>query len=406
MFAYVDETGNTGANLFDADQPLFLTAALITKSDFDVARKHDFGRICRKLGIQSLHASELGFGRLDEVAGALLKLLKKADARFFISRVEKRYLLATKIFDTFFDSGENPAVPWQTYNIRPLRLILAFKVAYLLDEHVAKLFWSMLMERSEKRARALIPEICQAIIDRVYILPDARSRQVITDALEWSKAHPEGLDFHHTGRQAKNGHMPNMVAFTNLLDGLEDLSKKWKRPVRLIRHDRQSQFESTLAEWHNLLANALPDPIHLPGETRVLRKVHNSDFEVAASDCSPGIQVADCILWLFRQFLAGKEIPYHCAKLLNFAMRRGMQNDFSFEGVNRAMIEQFGPMLDAEIPEEQLERARELQEHYEAVRLDNIAAYDRDGLMPFERQAMSKRLGKGEDDDIVMRLGN
>lgn len=389
MYAYVDETGNTGANLFDVAQPLFLTAALITKTDFDLAYRHDYDRICRRIGVPALHASELGFGPLEEVADDLLKLLKKADARFFISRVEKRYLLATKIFDTFFDSGENPAAPWQTYNIRPLRLILAFKVAALLDEHVAKLFWAMLMEKSEVRARSLIPEICQAIMDRVHLLPDERSRLVITDALEWSKAHPEGLDFHHTGRQAKNGHMPNMVAFTNLLDGLEDLSKKWKRPVRRIRHDRQSQFESTLAEWHKMLANALPDPIHLPGETRVMRKVHNSDFEVSASDSSPGIQVADCILWIFKQFLAGRDIPYRCARLLNFAMRRGMQTDFSFDGVSRAMQEQFGPMLDAEVTEEQLEHARELQERYEAIRLDNIAAYDRDGLMPFERQALS-----------------
>jgi hypothetical protein len=32
-----------------------------------------------------------------------------SDGLFFLSRVEKRYLIATKIFDTFFDSGENAA---------------------------------------------------------------------------------------------------------------------------------------------------------------------------------------------------------------------------------------------------------------------------------------------------------
>jgi hypothetical protein len=39
MFAFVDETGNTGENLFDEKQPLFITAALITKSDFDILHK-------------------------------------------------------------------------------------------------------------------------------------------------------------------------------------------------------------------------------------------------------------------------------------------------------------------------------------------------------------------------------
>lgn len=250
------------------------------------------------------------------------------------------------------------------------------------------------MEKSEARARAMIPEICQAVIDRVHYLPDARSQQVISEALAWSRDHPEGLDFYQAGRQAKKGHMPNVVSFTNLLEGLETLSSKWKRPVRLIRHDRQSQFEATLAEWHQLISNALPDPIHLPGETRVLRKVHNSDFEVSASDQSPGIQVADLILWLFKQFLSKKNMSYHSAKQLNFAMSRGMQTDFSFKGVEQAMVEQFGPMMKSNISDEQLAKARELQAHYETIRLDNIAAYDRDGLMPFERQARSARLGE------------
>lgn len=392
MYAFVDETGNTGGNLFDENQPLFLTAALITRTDFDRSRSRPFNKILADANLSALHATELGIGGIEPIAGQVLRLLKDADARFFVSRVEKRYLLATKFFDTFFDSGENPAVPWHTYNVRPLRLILAFKVAYLIDETIARMFWAMLMEKSEKRARSMIPDICAAVIDRVELLPDARSQEVITDALQWLNDHPEALDFYQTGQQAKNGHMPNSVAFTNLLEGLEALSKKWNRPVRLIRHDRQSQFEKTLADWHQLFSNALPDPIHLPGETRVLRQVPGSDFEISSSEDSPGIQVADLILWLFKRFLEGKDIPYESGKLLSFAMRRGMQNDFSFEGVKNAMLEQFGDALHSDPSPEHLGKARELQAHYEQVRLDNIAAYDRDGLMPFERQAMSFRL--------------
>jgi hypothetical protein len=93
MFAYVDETGNTGSNLFDPQQPEFFTAALITKGDFDVIHSSVLRRICRQHGAASLHASVLGFRGIEPMASAILKLLKKADARFFVSRVEKRYLL-------------------------------------------------------------------------------------------------------------------------------------------------------------------------------------------------------------------------------------------------------------------------------------------------------------------------
>src|SRR5215831_3327193 len=121
MFAFVDETGNTGRNLLDEAQPDFFTAALITKTNFDMVYVDQIAALAKKIGATSLHGADLGF-RIEEIADALRGIFKKADARFFISRVQKRYLIATKIFDTFFDSGENAGVAWRNYNIRPLRL--------------------------------------------------------------------------------------------------------------------------------------------------------------------------------------------------------------------------------------------------------------------------------------------
>jgi hypothetical protein len=86
MFAYVDETGNTGHNLFDPKQPDFLTAALITKADFDLGHRTAIAGLAAEIGVPSLHGKELGFERIECIAGPLLKLFKKADARFFISR--------------------------------------------------------------------------------------------------------------------------------------------------------------------------------------------------------------------------------------------------------------------------------------------------------------------------------
>ena len=37
LYAYVDDTGNTGHNLFDEAQPDFFTVALITKRSFDAS---------------------------------------------------------------------------------------------------------------------------------------------------------------------------------------------------------------------------------------------------------------------------------------------------------------------------------------------------------------------------------
>ena len=232
LYAFVDETGNTGSNLFDEAQPDFFTGALITKTNFDVLYERKIRAICHRNGFDALHASELGFGPIEQAAPEILHLLKKVDARFFISRVEKRYLLATKVYDTFFDSGENPAASWTAYNIRPLKLILCFKVASLLTEDIAREFWSMLMARNETQARSKIPGICDAILERVPSLIDQRSQEIVRETLTWSRNHPDALDIFISGRQAKNGHMPNMVAFVNLLNGLEKFSAKWGRSLK------------------------------------------------------------------------------------------------------------------------------------------------------------------------------
>ena len=65
LYAYVDETGNTGHNLFDVAQPDFYTAALITKGDFDLAFARPTEAIANKLGVRSLHGKELGLVRLE-----------------------------------------------------------------------------------------------------------------------------------------------------------------------------------------------------------------------------------------------------------------------------------------------------------------------------------------------------
>jgi len=386
MFAFVDETGNTGGNLLDASQPDFFTAALVTKSDFDLVYVSEIRRLAQRFGGEPLHGKDLGFHRVEEIAGDLIKVFKKSEARFFVSRVEKRYLLATKIFDTFFDSGENAAMPWHLYNVRPLRLMLAFKVASLVKEDVARRFWAMLLDRNDAKVKAEIPEICQSLIDCVDELPDQRSRDVVREALAWAKVHPETIHTHLASREARNGHMPNMVAFGNLLEGLEGYSKKWDRRVRRITHDRQSEFAKTLAIWHEMYSTASPDPIHWAGETHVFQKVVGSEFEVRSDSDSVGIQAIDVVLWLYLQLTRKAAFPPNCARLLNHALRRGLLSDFSFAGVHEQLEKQFGDIMRGPLSVEREDEARKMIEAMETRRTESMQQYERDGVVPHMRR--------------------
>ena len=376
MYAYVDETGNTGTQLLDEAQPLFVTAALLTRSDFDQRFAGEIQGIARSLGADQIHANQLGLARLEPVAADLLKVIRKAGPRFALARAEKRYVLAMKVFDTIFDSYENKAVPWHVYNVRPLRLIMAFKVASLLDEALATSFWDALMDTKAERAHAKMGDFCRQLSTRIHAITDDRSREVIGEALQWAADNPESLAFVHANRAARKGHSPNMVAFGNLLAAIEQQSNAWRRPVEVIRHDRQQEFAQSLKDWHSLYANARPDVVQLPlGEKMVLRKVFGSRLEISSASDSAGIQTIDVILWLFGRALRGDTLPDSCQRLLNYVFSRAIQDDFSFSGVGAAM-ETFIHHFDRlEVPREHLAEAKRLRDDLERHRQQQMSAH-------------------------------
>lgn len=376
MYAYVDETGNTGANIFDPDQPIFMTAALITKINFDLVHKKDITRIAKKIGEKELHANVVGIERIDDVAEDLLALFKRCDARFFVSRIEKRYLAAAKFVDTLFDSFENKAVPWHVYNMRPMRLLLVFKVASILTEDTAKKFWNSILEKREQNAYKIFLASLQELKANINDLPDQRSRQLITDAIAWATENPENIYIHTNSKAARLGHLPNLAVFPNLLDGIEQRSKLWKRKVVEIVHDRQSQFQGTLKDWHELYKNAAPDVITWTlNEKYVLRRVEGSNFRISSAQESAGIQAIDTILWLFKRVIENKELGYSSAHLMNHVFKRAYQNDLSFKAVGSWLEDYFTDLYAKPFTEEHQKRADEYGRIAEQRRQEQMLKY-------------------------------
>jgi hypothetical protein len=387
LYAFVDETGNTGHNLFDEAQPDFFTAALITKGDFDNNYREQAFALTSKLDVEALHGKELGLGRIEAIGDDFLSLLERAKANFFISRVEKRYLLATKVFDTLFDSGENAAVAWHHYNLRAFRIMLAFKLAMIIDLETAKLFWECILEPNEEKAYELLPKVCARLHGNLLDIPDERSREILKEGLEWALQHPQSIQIHTDRKLSRQGHFPNLVAFTNLLEGLEHFWRERKKRVARITHDQQNEFAKSLAMYHELFSNAAPDQIRWGGETYTLQRVVGSEFEVKEDSLSQGIQVTDVVLWLYSQLHKEKSLPRKCSAIMEYVFAHGWENDFSFKGVERMFVEKFGPILSKPISIEQEKSAREWMAKAEAARQASITQYKQDGLPPFMRHA-------------------
>jgi hypothetical protein len=219
-------------------------------------------------------------------------------------------------------------------------------------------------------------EFCKLLVARVGEVPDARSREIISQALDWAAAHSEALEFVHSSKIGRKGHLPNMVGFGNLLAGIERQSNVWKRPVDVIRHDRQHEFAASLKFWHEMYSNARDDVISLPlGEKMVLRKVFGSRLEISSAYECAGIQMVNVILWLFSRSLRGDDIPPHCQAILDYVHGRAYQEDFSFAGVGHAAEAMVGKIQSAPLSAASLKKARTLQVELEDRRLAQMEAY-------------------------------
>ena len=309
MYAYVDESGNTGLNLFDPVQPYFLSVAMSSPVDFDKVYRERLTDIAQRAGVKYLHASEMGVHGVETIARSVMDLVEFSQVRFYFASVNKPHVAAMKFFDAIFDPWENPAAPRHTYIVRNLKFLLLLKFVAILDEEDVGLFWkAMTSARSEQSEMQAVSAI-DNVIARVDILPDARSRQLIGDTLLWARDNIGRFSFWTRRKQTRYGHLPNLFTFPALFESISSASKDWQCEVDAIVHDQQSQFENTLREWHSLFADNEPERIFHFGDTPIqFADIRGSRFEIGDSRVSPGLQVVDVVLWTFSRTVANKTL--------------------------------------------------------------------------------------------------
>ena len=132
-----------------------------------------------------------------------------------------------------------------------------------------------------------------------------------------------------------------------------------------------------LTYWHELHANASPDPIRHAGETWSVQLNPGSQFKICKDEDSPGIQMADTALWLYGQSLKGKSLPAGCARFLRFVLHRGYLNDFSFVGAEKGLMAQWGEILSAPVEPTQWKDGQKLISDWERARKDAMANYNK-----------------------------
>lgn len=395
MHFYVDESGHTGANLFDPDQPMLYYGVLSSKLNVDAIAELPLQAMRKTMGVDRLHANVLGNGGLVKILPNLIKLQRQLDFKFDLYKVAKPDHAVICFFDQVFDSGVNPAMTWTGY-WTPLRYMMLIKVAHLFDESLAIAAWEARISLDTKAASAQLQEVCRKLIDRLVRLPDARSRQLFGDVLTWAMNHPAEIGYNVHDKNSRLQILPNIVGFQSVMHGIASRIKAARREAVKIVVDQQSQFnkaQKTLAdfyasareiEWAAGPGMPVMDLKHMPKVPIVF----------SSSSASAGLELVDIQLWVFKRFMEDKELAPELFALIKPHLHRGRTDEISLAAIETRWTAHFEKIPELhEMSADQIARGAEILRMDEARRMVAVNA-DKDARA--SSRAISEAIVKQE----------
>lgn len=342
MFFYIDESGNTGKNLFDPNQRYLYYGLLSSKTNIDILAKRDFSKIKNKLGLGFLHANELNISKILELTREMPFFQKKYKLRFDLFRVVKSDHAIISFFDQIFDQGVNPAFTWTGY-WTPLRYVILLKLATLFDIDTLKKAWEARISLNCRKAEQLIIQVCNTLEERVSILPDERSRKLIGDTLRWAKYNYSKLSYNATNKEAARQIMPNVICFQFVLGHIASyIAKHGKQPSQIII-DRQVEFNKSqqyLADYYAVLQKKKAIFLRGPGlPTHDYRNMPIIPLTISSRNESFGVEIVDIFLWIFQRAIERQDLPKELQSFFYKNYRNATFEEISLEAINSKCIE-------------------------------------------------------------------
>ncbi len=368
MYFYIDESGHTGPDIFNTDQPRLYYGLLSSHTDLDGLDIEPVGSLRLNAKGNRLHANEEGNRGLLSVSRELGQISRAAGLRFDLFQIAKPDIAIISFFDQVFDQGLNPAVPWVGY-WTPVRFVLLSKVASLFDEELARRAWETRLERNSNKVNRQLQRLCRDLKARSVRLQDERSRQVVGDALEWAQNHPDRLSYGPSNKSERLAAMPNVFGLQAVLNGISTLLEQQDVSAARIVVDRQSQFnraQQSLLEFYQAVKPATISPgVRLPAMN--LQHLPEIPLEFLAGNESLGLELTDAYLWMYRRAREGHELPRELQKLLVEVAQEGSFHEISLEALEAGWARYFEELPEPD--EEGVARAQELFAQDERRRL-------------------------------------
>lgn len=393
MFFHIDESGNTGNNLFDSAQPRLSYGVLSSVINVDVLCIGIHRQIQREIGDEQIHANQLGFGGLVKIAPHLIEIQNKIKFDFDYYYIEKLDYALVLFFDAVFDAGLNEAVKWDVY-WTPMRYLIIHKLSALFDEPLLRESWRLCTVKNIERHEGDIIQLLSEVKNRAVASGlDPRSVEIIVDALDFGIAKPLELDFGFPDQKMVS---PNAVGFQFVVSSIaRRVRQKKRKKASSILVDRQHQFNNAQIGTHyNLskIAEGIKNAPHKEKnyylkhplfatfeEAEIVHKgLPERELTISKSADSIGLQIVDVYLWITNKIISGQEIPDELGYLWSMFARRSSIDGISLEGMGRRFgeFEKMLPRFD-DLTDEKMQMAKDMVEQHrrkvQALKISGVA---------------------------------
>ena len=362
IFVYVDESGNTGFNLFDDNQPFFWTAALLSPVDLQVVGTAIHKQLTARLNMSELHGAALGIAGIKEIARELKDFLAEYGCGFVFCKFEKRYHAGTMIAQMLLDTDFNRAVSSMHDFIPLFRRMLTLNILAGLRLKDAKEFWDAYQRRDVGRFVRVLNNLQVRVYESSI---DKRSKQLLLDAITWALDHPGDILRPFDRRWA----LPNVIALDLLLEGIQQFTKGNVEVVAFY-HDEQKDFGKLLKESYEMGKNvtAHEDRMGLYKFQKV--GTFRTGLEFLPSHSNIGIQIVDVVLWLVKWGAdhPDQPMPEECQVLINYVYEKAINQAFTYEWLLERTLREYREVMKVSLTPEQEEMGKRFIADREAYR--------------------------------------
>lgn len=300
MEVYVDESGHSGQNIFDEQQPIFSAAGVWMDSDVrsDLEKKVDAIRAERNVQMPELKGGALGkTGRGRRILRDLGDACNEFGVQVSLICQHKPFMAASVIVEDGADPLYNPAFSQKWYRNGDIKQKAALLIHHKTSQSIRKDWWDA---RQESDLRNFIEAHNQLTGELIGSkLPQQREFGHRLNQLQvrelWDTIKTEGEN------EPKSDFSPNSSTFAAIVQLIHHQASYLSDDLVDVIHDEQAEYEEEMDFLSRLMKRSGEGELHLSrGNTLRLPTDEIRSLRFEKSDSSVPIQLADCFAAVAR----------------------------------------------------------------------------------------------------------